>query len=429
MANEKITDYVSSVTTLANGDLLDVSKDTVGNGSVFESQKMTQTVLRTTLGVNGTSGYLPVYDGTKIVPSTIYQSAGGNFGVFGVTTPTFSWSFDGDSVRTIGIERRSGSTDEGLPVSFVGSGAAIGSTNKDAGDVNFLTGPSTGNGTGRMTWSIPAPNQGSGTTTRAASAKMYLLGAGWLGIGGVPTAALEVFTSSSNHKLRVGTNFKTLLSLSTGIGIDLARVSDGSYTISGGIHMVDNSSYRMIISSANAGVAFVRNPASDTNASCIIGGSSDNSGCYIWSGVGATTHPFDFRRVFADSNSATMYNIAHTGTCSASTDPTALQVSNTITNSFGRSYGIKLATSGSTTDNIALYISAGSIAMGTLTPSTSAIIDVVSTTRGVRFCPMTGDSASAITPVDGLIVFITSTNGTFTSRGYWQYVNTTWTAM
>ena len=39
---------------------------------------------------------------------------------------------------------------------------------------------------------------------------------------------------------------------------------------------------------------------------------------------------------------------------------------------------------------------------------------------------MTATQASAITPVAGLMLYVTNTNGTFTSIGFWGYENATW---
>jgi hypothetical protein len=61
------------------------------------------------------------------------------------------------------------------------------------------------------------------------------------------------------------------------------------------------------------------------------------------------------------------------------------------------------------------------------TPASSAILDVVSTTKGFLPPRMTATQASAIaTPAQGLMLFVTNTNGTFTSVGWWGYNGSTW---
>jgi hypothetical protein len=61
------------------------------------------------------------------------------------------------------------------------------------------------------------------------------------------------------------------------------------------------------------------------------------------------------------------------------------------------------------------------------TPAASAVLDVVSTTGGLLPPRMTATQASAIsTPAQGLLLFVSDTNGTFTSVGWWGYNGSTW---
>jgi len=361
MANEKITEYVSSVTALENGDLIDVSKDTAGTGLVWESQKMTQTVLRTTLGVNATARYIPVYDGTKIVPSTIYQSAGGNYGVFGVTTPTYSWSFDGDSTRSIGVERRSGSSAGGVPLGLVGGGAAVGSSNQDAGGVNFSTGTSTGNGTGKFTWSAPAANQGSGTTDRTPTAKMFLLGKGWLGFGGggtEPTSEFEMVSSTANVKARMGASLDTICGVVQHNGLYLAT-PDGVYDYP--ISMSVGTDYRAYFGGGNNGFMFVKNPQSDSHPLVAMGTSVTNisAGC-----EGSYNYRYQFARVWNNGGNSTSMYVNTSGTNSIAANAGLLELVNTVTNVNGSNYGLQISVTGSSTgtnQNVAISTTNGKV--------------------------------------------------------------------
>lgn len=56
----------------------------------------------------------------------------------------------------------------------------------------------------------------------------------------------------------------------------------------------------------------------------------------------------------------------------------------------------------------------------------SAALDVSSTTGGVLMPRMTSTQGSAITGVNGLVIYVTDTNGTFTSVGFWGYENGAW---
>jgi hypothetical protein len=50
-------------------------------------------------------------------------------------------------------------------------------------------------------------------------------------------------------------------------------------------------------------------------------------------------------------------------------------------------------------------------------------------TTAINLAPITATAASAITPAEGDMVFVSDTNGTFTSIGFWGYQNGTWTKM
>jgi len=67
------------------------------------------------------------------------------------------------------------------------------------------------------------------------------------------------------------------------------------------------------------------------------------------------------------------------------------------------------------------------VGIGTTSPVASAKLEVSSTTSGFLPPRMTATQASAIsTPAQGLLLFVTDTNGTFTSVGWWGYNGSTW---
>ena len=68
----------------------------------------------------------------------------------------------------------------------------------------------------------------------------------------------------------------------------------------------------------------------------------------------------------------------------------------------------------------------GNTLIGSGTQNASAALEVISTTQGVLMPRMTATQASAITGVNGLIVYVTDTNGTFTSAGFWGYQAGAW---
>ncbi len=62
------------------------------------------------------------------------------------------------------------------------------------------------------------------------------------------------------------------------------------------------------------------------------------------------------------------------------------------------------------------------------TADPSAVLDVQSTTKGFKVPRMTAAQASALPtgPIDALILYVTDTDATFTSIGFWGYENGTW---
>jgi len=71
--------------------------------------------------------------------------------------------------------------------------------------------------------------------------------------------------------------------------------------------------------------------------------------------------------------------------------------------------------------------STSNVGIGTTSPVASAKLEVSSTTSGFLPPRMTATQASAIsTPAQGLLLFVSDTNGTFTSVGWWGYNGSTW---
>ena len=76
---------------------------------------------------------------------------------------------------------------------------------------------------------------------------------------------------------------------------------------------------------------------------------------------------------------------------------------------------------------MAIHGGTKNVGIGTLTPNASAILDLESTTKGLSIPTMTSAQASAIaTPKKSLMLYVTDTNGTFTSAGWWGYNGTIW---
>ena len=80
-----------------------------------------------------------------------------------------------------------------------------------------------------------------------------------------------------------------------------------------------------------------------------------------------------------------------------------------------------------TSDLMSFHATRQNVGIGTITPLASAKLEVSSTTSGFLPPRMTATQASAIaTPAQGLLLFVSDTNGTFTSVGWWGYNGSTW---
>jgi hypothetical protein len=81
-----------------------------------------------------------------------------------------------------------------------------------------------------------------------------------------------------------------------------------------------------------------------------------------------------------------------------------------------------------TAGNSFLGTTSGGLSVGaTTTMDASAVLQATSTTQGFLPPKMTATQASAIaSPAEGLMVYVTNTNGTFTAKGWWGYDGTNW---
>jgi len=88
-----------------------------------------------------------------------------------------------------------------------------------------------------------------------------------------------------------------------------------------------------------------------------------------------------------------------------------------------------LSVRGGTISNL-LQISSSTdnIGVGTASPISSAILDVYSTSKAMVIPRLIGNVATSLTPkVDGMIVCITAIGGSFSSIGFYGYLNSNWT--
>lgn len=90
-------------------------------------------------------------------------------------------------------------------------------------------------------------------------------------------------------------------------------------------------------------------------------------------------------------------------------------------------FGVNLFRNIAGTNNVNLTQD-GSVVIGTGSPvNASAVLEAVSTTKGFLPPRMTATQGSAISsPTEGLMIYVTDTNGTFTTKGWWGYDGAAW---
>lgn len=71
----------------------------------------------------------------------------------------------------------------------------------------------------------------------------------------------------------------------------------------------------------------------------------------------------------------------------------------------------------------------GRVGIGQPTPITSAKLEITSTTAAFRVTPMTAAQASLIASAEALMLFVSTTDATFTSVGYWAFEDGAWSKL
>ena len=142
--------------------------------------------------------------------------------------------------------------------------------------------------------------------------------------------------------------------------------------------------------------------------------------------IGSTTNPYYPLQIDAESAGFSVVT-SHRILCNSKTELGFTTVNNGGIAHFGSVSGANTAVI-STNGYPRMYITSTNVGIGTSsTPDASALLDLSSTTKGLSLPTMTATQASAIaSPKKSLMIYVTDTNGTFTSAGWWGYNGTTW---
>lgn len=112
-----------------------------------------------------------------------------------------------------------------------------------------------------------------------------------------------------------------------------------------------------------------------------------------------------------------------------------LTLSSQVATGTGSSGDILLQTSTPTTSGgsaqtlvtrVAIKGRTGNLGVGTTNPNDVAILELLSGSKGFLPPRMTANQASAISAVEGLMLYVTDTNETFPGKGWWGFNGTNW---
>ena len=97
------------------------------------------------------------------------------------------------------------------------------------------------------------------------------------------------------------------------------------------------------------------------------------------------------------------------------------------TNIYWNSGPVILGNTNDVTIKNAAATAGANVSIGTAAAVASAQLEVTSTTKGFLPPRMTATQGSAISsPAEGLLIYVTDTNGTFTAKGWWGYNGAAW---
>ncbi|MHA1794669.1 MAG: hypothetical protein ACTSUK_01030, partial [Promethearchaeota archaeon] len=91
--------------------------------------------------------------------------------------------------------------------------------------------------------------------------------------------------------------------------------------------------------------------------------------------------------------------------------------------------GARLAINVPSTDNIGTALLFADDPTGISGLEVHSGAEFISTTDAITIPRMTAVQATAITAVNGMMLYVTTTNGTFATTGFWKYENGAWATL
>lgn len=191
-------------TGAANGYVLTSDASGVATWTAFSASGWS---LTGNSGTSASTNFIGTTDAVDFITKTsnterIRITSSGNIGIGNVASPTNILSIEGNSARTIWLERNTTSNTAGNSLTIQSGGATSGATNKGGGDLYLSSGIATGLGSSNLY--LQTTTAGSfGTADQLPTTKMTVLGSGNVGIGTTgPDRKLDVL-DASNPQLRL----------------------------------------------------------------------------------------------------------------------------------------------------------------------------------------------------------------------------------
>jgi hypothetical protein len=164
-------------------------------------------------------------------------TSAGNVGI-GTTSPTNMLSFSGQAARTIWMERNTTAATAGNSLTLQSSGAFSGGSNLNGGDLNLISGTSTGTGTSNIYFKT-FPGTAAAAIDNTVATRMMIKGNGMVGLGTTtPLSNIHMYGTTNS-----GFTPSYPVGITAALGPEIAFSRGGFVNPGASIQMMDYNGY------------------------------------------------------------------------------------------------------------------------------------------------------------------------------------------